>query len=83
MSLVIVSTMCTGRRMLRDLLAIARVMACLIHQVAYVLNLKPRRESNFSTALMSPRLPSLHHVEHGTCHGPSRDRDDEAKVRPR
>jgi hypothetical protein len=29
-----VSTMCTGTRMVRAWSAIARVMACLIHQVA-------------------------------------------------
>ncbi len=33
-------------------------MAWRIHQVAYVENLKPRRQSNFSTALSSPMLPS-------------------------
>ena len=37
------STMWTGTRMVRDWSASARVTACLIHQVAYVLNLKPRR----------------------------------------
>ena len=34
MSLWIVSTMCTGRRMVRTWSAMARVMACRIHQVA-------------------------------------------------
>jgi hypothetical protein len=29
-----------------------------IHQVAYVENLKPRRQSNFSTARISPMIPS-------------------------
>src|SRR5919112_893328 len=33
-------------------------MACRIHQVAYVENLKPLRQSNFSTARISPRMPS-------------------------
>ena len=33
------STMCTGRRMVRAWSAIARVIACRIHQVAYVENL--------------------------------------------
>ena len=37
--LLIVSTMCTGIRMVRAWSAIARVMACRIHQVAYVENL--------------------------------------------
>ena len=35
-----------------------RVMAWRIHQVAYVENLKPLRQSNFSTACIRPRLPS-------------------------
>jgi hypothetical protein len=33
------STMCTGRRIVRAWSAIARVIACRIHQVAYVENL--------------------------------------------
>ena len=33
-SLLIVSTMCTGMRMVRAWSAMARLMACLIHQVA-------------------------------------------------
>src|SRR5215210_275114 len=45
-------------RMVLPLSAIARVMACLIHHVAYVENLYPLEWSNFSAALMSPRLPS-------------------------
>ena len=36
----------------------ARVMACRIHHVAYVENLNPRRQSNSSTARISPMLPS-------------------------
>ena len=36
-----VSTMCTGMRMVRAWSAMARVMAWRIHQVAYVENLKP------------------------------------------
>ena len=40
-TLFIVSTMCTGMRMVRAWSAIARVMAWRIHQVAYVENLKP------------------------------------------
>ena len=43
---------------MRPVLAMPRVMAWRIHQVAYVENLKPLRQSNFSTACMSPRLPS-------------------------
>ena len=35
-----------------------RVIAWRIHQVAYVENLKPLRQSNFSTACIKPRLPS-------------------------
>src|SRR5215210_5869906 len=45
-------------RMVRPLSAIALVIACLIHHVAYVENLKPLDGSNFSAALMRPRLPS-------------------------
>ena len=45
-------------RTVRDLSAMARVIACRIHHVAYVENLKPLRQSNFSTARISPRLPS-------------------------
>ena len=33
-------------------------MAWLIHHVAYVENLKPLRQSNFSTACIRPMLPS-------------------------
>jgi hypothetical protein len=50
--------MCTGMRIVRDWSASARVIAWRIHQVAYVENLKPRRQSNFSTARIRPRLPS-------------------------
>ena len=39
--LLIVSTMWTGMRIVRAWSAIARVIACRIHHVAYVLNLKP------------------------------------------
>ena len=53
-----VSTMCTGMRMVRLWSATARVMAWRIHQVAYVQNLKPRRYSNLSTARIKPALPS-------------------------
>ncbi len=52
------STMCTGSRMVRPLLPNPRVIAWRIHQVAYVENLNPLRQSNFSTARISPRLPS-------------------------
>ena len=52
------SWMCTGRRIERERSAIARVMPWRIHQVAYVENLKPRRQSNSSTARISPMLPS-------------------------
>ena len=43
---------------MRDLSAIARVIAWRIHHVAYVENLKPLRQSNFSTARIRPRFPS-------------------------
>ena len=43
-----------------------RLMAWRIHQVAYVENLKPFRQSNFSTACMSPRLPSCTRSSSGT-----------------
>ena len=52
------SPACTGRRMVRPVLAMPRVMAWRIHHVAYVENLKPLRQSNFSTACIRPRLPS-------------------------
>src|SRR5882757_9851031 len=57
-SLLIVSIMCTGMRMVRAWSAIARVIAWRIHQVAYVENLYPRRHSNLSTAFINPMLPS-------------------------
>ncbi len=57
-TLLICSIMCTGTRMVRAWSEMERVMACRIHQVAYVENLYPLRYSNFSTALMSPMLPS-------------------------
>ena len=50
--------MCTGIRIVRDLFATPRCTAWRIHQVAYVENLKPRRQSNFSTARMRPMIPS-------------------------
>ena len=40
-SLLIVSTMCTGMRIVRAWSAMARVMAWRIHHVAYVENLNP------------------------------------------
>ena len=43
---------------MRPVLAMPRVMAWRIHHVAYVENLKPLRQSNFSTACIRPRLPS-------------------------
>ena len=53
-----VSTMCTGMRIVRLWSATARVIAWRIHHVAYVQNLKPRRYSNLSTARIRPALPS-------------------------
>src|SRR5258706_909479 len=57
-SLLIVSIMCTGIRIVRAWSAMARVMAWRIHHVAYVENLYPRRHSNLSTAFIRPMLPS-------------------------
>ena len=50
--------MCTGMRIVRAWSATARVIACRIHHVAYVLNLYPRRYSYFSTPRISPAFPS-------------------------
>ncbi len=58
MSLLIVSIMWTGMRIVRAWSAIARVIAWRIHHVAYVENLYPRRHSNLSTAFMRPMFPS-------------------------
>ena len=44
----------------------ARVMACRIHHVAYVENLNPRRQSNSSTARISPMLPSWTRSRNGS-----------------
>mmetsp|Transcript_6910 Transcript_6910/g.22409 ORF Transcript_6910/g.22409 Transcript_6910/m.22409 type:complete len:385 (-) Transcript_6910:7-1161(-) len=49
---------CMGSRMSRDWNAMARRMACLIHQHAYVENLQPRPGSNFVAARMRPKDPS-------------------------
>ena len=57
-SLLMVSIMCTGMRIVLAWSAMERVMAWRIHQVAYVENLYPRRYSNLSTAFMRPILPS-------------------------
>ncbi len=45
-------------RIVRAWSAMARVIACRIHHVAYVENLKPFSKSNFSTARMRPMFPS-------------------------
>src|SRR5206468_4939227 len=58
MSLLMVSIMCTGMRIVRAWSAMALVIAWRIHHVAYVENLYPRRYSNLSTAFMRPMLPS-------------------------
>jgi hypothetical protein len=50
--------MWTGMRIVAAWSAMARVIACRIHHVAYVENLKPFSKSNFSTARMRPMLPS-------------------------
>ena len=44
--------------MVRALASIPRSTAWRIHHVAYVEKRYPRRQSNFSTARMSPRMPS-------------------------
>jgi RNA polymerase sigma factor (sigma-70 family) len=46
--------------------ATARCTDWRIHQVAYVENLKPRRQSNFSTARFRPRVPSWIRSRNGT-----------------
>ena len=43
---------------MRPVLAMPRLIAWRIHHVAYVENLNPLRQSNFSTACINPRLPS-------------------------
>src|SRR5471030_2949564 len=58
LSLLMVSIIWTGIRMVRAWSATDRLTACLIHQVAYVENLYPRRYSNLSTARIRPILPS-------------------------
>src|SRR6266487_253483 len=45
-------------RVVRGLWATPRCTAWRIHHVAYVENLNPRRQSNFSTARMRPMIPS-------------------------
>ena len=45
-------------RIVRALFEIARWIAWRIHHVAYVENLWPRRQSNFSTARLRPIAPS-------------------------
>ena len=47
-----------GRRIVRALSANARWIDWRIHSVAYVENLKPLRQSNFSAARTSPIVPS-------------------------
>ena len=49
---------CVGTRIVRDRFDTARWQAWRIHHVAYVENLKPRRQSNFSTARLRPMMPS-------------------------
>src|SRR5919199_3305621 len=60
------STTWAGRRTVRAWSAMARVTACLIHQVAYVEKRLPISGSNFSTALMSPAFPSWMRSSKGT-----------------
>ena len=60
------STTCTGTRIVRAWFATARCTDWRIHQVAYVENLKPRRQSNFSTARFRPSVPSWIRSRNGT-----------------
>ena len=60
------STTWTGTRIVRAWFATARWTDCRIHQVAYVENLNPRRQSNFSTARLSPSVPSWMRSRNGT-----------------
>src|SRR3954452_8970432 len=50
--------MCTGRRIVRAEFSRPRWIDCRIHSVAYVENLKPFRQSNFSEARIRPSMPS-------------------------
>ena len=72
-----------GRRMRSPWLRMAREHAWRIHQVAYVENLQPRRQSNFSTARVSPIVPSW--IRSGERQALPlerlRHRDDEPEVR--
>ena len=52
------STIGTGSRMGRDVFDGARPIAARIHIAAYVDNFTPRRQWYFSTARISPMLPS-------------------------
>ena len=52
------SSTCTGIRIVFDWFATARWQAWRIHHVAYVENLKPLRQSNFSAARLRPMTPS-------------------------
>src|SRR5215211_8863446 len=60
------STTWAGSRTVRAWSAMARVTACLIHQVAYVEKRLPISGSNFSTALIKPALPSWIKSSKGT-----------------
>mmetsp|Transcript_30263 Transcript_30263/g.77154 ORF Transcript_30263/g.77154 Transcript_30263/m.77154 type:complete len:242 (+) Transcript_30263:483-1208(+) len=53
------SWMCTGRRTVRVCCWMPRCTDCLIHQCAYVENLKPLSASNFSTLRSRPCMPSV------------------------
>ena len=65
-TLVSRSPACTGSLTVLPVLAMPLVMAWRIHQVAYVENLNPLRQSNFSTACMRPRLPSCTRSSRGS-----------------
>ena len=62
----------------------ALVIAWRIHHVAYVENLNPLRQSNFSTARMRPEVPLLDEVEEVDAGGvgvPAGVGDDQPQVR--
>ena len=55
----ILSTRCTGSRIVLDWLAKARLIDCLIHHDEYVESLPPFAGSNRSTPFINPMFPSL------------------------
>ena len=59
-----------------------RLIACRIHQVAYVENLKPLRQSNLLDRVDQAQVALLDKIEKGQLRGlvPLGDRDDETQV---